>query len=258
MNAVQIKPTPAQAQVKPISSSIGKKIFMVFQINFIGSSIGKKIFMAVTGLFMFTFVAVHMVGNLQIFIGQEQLNTYAQVLKKLPELTWSVRVVMFVCLVIHVWLGIQLYFENRFSRPIRYVVNTTVQASLASRTMIFTGGGIFLYVVYHLLHYTFLVTNPQYAGLHDALGRHDVYSMVILGFQNWLISAVYFLALFSLCYHLTHSIPSLFQTLGLNNEKTKSKFNVIGWIVAIVIFIGFSVIPTAVLLKIIKLPEGVL
>ncbi|RKX27966.1 MAG: succinate:quinone oxidoreductase [Candidatus Zixiibacteriota bacterium] len=241
MSTVQAKPVPSQAKV-----------------TFISSSIGKKIFQAVTGSLMFFFVVGHMLGNLQIFIGQDQLNTYAQALKDLSALLWSVRFVMFVCLVIHVWWGIQLYFENLFSRPIRYIVNTTVQASLSSRTMIFTGGGIFLYVVYHLLHYTFIVTNPQYAGLHDSLGRHDVYSMVVLGFQNGWISTVYFIAMFSLSYHLTHAIPSLFQTLGLNNDKTKSKFEVLGWLVAIVIFVGFSVIPAAILLKIINLPEGVL
>jgi succinate dehydrogenase / fumarate reductase cytochrome b subunit len=240
MDAVQVKPAPAQAQ-----------------LTFISSSIGKKIFMAVTGLFMFLFVVGHMVGNLQIFIGQGQLNAYAQALKDLPALTWSVRIVMFVCLVIHVWRAIQLYFENRFSRPIRYVVNATVQAPLSSRTMIFTGGGIFLYLVYHLLHFTFIVTNPQYAGIHDSLGQHDVYSMIILGFQNGFISAVYFVALFSLCYHLTHSIPSLFQTLGLNDQKTEPRFRVLGWLVAIAIFIGYSVIPAAILLQIIKLPGGV-
>ncbi len=241
MNSVQTKPAPSEVQVK-----------------FISSSIGKKMFMAVTGLFMFLFVLGHMVGNLQIFIGQDQLNAYANALKKVPELIWLVRAVLLVCLVLHVWRGIQLYFENLSSRPVRYIVNSTVQASIASRTMIFTGAGIFLYVVYHLLHYTFLVTNPQYAGLHDALGRHDVYSMVILGFQNGWISAVYILAMFSLGYHLTHALPSLFQTLGLNNDKTRTKYDVAGWIIAVLVFIGFSAIPVAVLLNIIKLPEGVL
>jgi len=239
MSTVKINSGPAQTSALVISSSIGKKLFM-----------------AVTGLVMFFFVMGHLVGNLQIFMGQNQLNTYAQALKDLPALTWSVRTVIFICLVIHVWRGIQLYFENWFSRPVRYKVNATVQASLASRTMIFTGGGILLYVVYHLLHYTFIVTNPQYAGLHDALGRHDVYSMVVLGFQNGWISAVYILAMMSLCYHLTHAIPSFFQTLGLNNENTRSRFAVLGWLVAIVIFVGYTVIPVAVLLHNIKLPEG--
>lgn len=239
MSTVQVSSGPAQTSSMVLSSSIGKKLFM-----------------AATGLFMSLFVLGHLVGNLQIFLGQDQLNTYAQALKDLPALTWSVRTVMFICLVLHVWRGIQLYFENRASRPVRYHVNATVQASLASRTMIFTGIGIFLYVVYHLLHYTFIVTNPQYAGLHDALGRHDVYSMVVLGFQNGWISAVYVLAMLCLCYHLTHAIPSFFQTLGLNNDKTRLRFDIIGWLIATVIFIGYTMIPVAVLLKLVILPEG--
>jgi len=240
MSTVEIKANPADAQV-----------------TFISSSIGKKIFMAITGLIMFSFVVGHMIGNLQIFMGQNQLNTYAQALKDLPALIWTVRVFMFIFLVIHVWRGIQLYFENKFSRPITYIRNNTVQASLASRTMIFTGLGILTYVVYHLLHFTLIVTNPQYIDLHDALGRHDVYSMVILGFQNWIISLVYVVAMLCLCYHLTHSIPSLFQTLGLNNQNTEPKLKALGWLLAIVIFICYVSIPVAVLLNIITLPEGV-
>ncbi len=240
MSTVEIKANPTQPQV-----------------TLIGSSVGKKIFMAVSGLVLFGFVVGHLTGNLQIFLGQDKLNTYAQLLKDLPALTWTVRVIMFIFLAIHVWRGIQLYFENRFSRPIRYVINATVQAPLASRVMIFTGGGIFLYVVYHLLHYTFIVTNPQYVNLHDTLGRHDVYSMVVLSFRNGWISAVYLVAMASLCYHLSHAIPSFFQTLGLNNENAEPKLKALGWIVAILIFVGYSAIPSAVLTGIITLPEGV-
>ncbi|MCK4632985.1 MAG: succinate dehydrogenase, partial [candidate division Zixibacteria bacterium] len=79
MSTVQTQVSPAQAQVA-----------------FISSSIGKKIFQAITGLFLFLFVTGHMVGNLQIFLGQDQLNTYAQALKNLPALIWSVRILMFI------------------------------------------------------------------------------------------------------------------------------------------------------------------
>jgi succinate dehydrogenase / fumarate reductase cytochrome b subunit len=240
MSDVQIKSNPSQTQV-----------------TFISSSIGKKVFMAVSGLLLFSFVVGHMIGNLQIFLGQDRLNTYAQALKDLPALVWFVRIFMFIFLVIHVWRGIQLYLENWFSRPRGYVYSATVQAPLASRTMIFTGAGILLYVVYHLLHFTLIVTNPQYAGLHDALGRHDVYSMVVLGFQNFLISGVYIVAMFSLCYHLTHAFKSLFQTLGLNNQRWEPRLNVLGYLIAIGIFVGYTAIPFAVMTNFITLPEGV-
>ncbi len=240
MSTVKTQVSPAQAQV-----------------TFIASSIGKKIFMATTGLFLFLFVSGHMVGNLQIFLGQDQLNTYAQALKDLPALIWPVRILMFIFFAVHIWRGIQLYFENKFSRPISYACNATVQAPLSSRTMIFSGAGILLYVVYHLLHFTFITTNPQYAGLHDTVGRHDVYSMVIFGYQNVAISVVYLVAMFSLCYHLSHAIPSFMQTIGLNNEKWEPRLKALGYLIAIVIFFGYSVIPAAVLSNLIVLPEGV-
>ncbi len=224
------------------------------QKAFTKSSIGRKVLMAITGVLMFGFVVGHMIGNLQIFIGQDQLNTYAQALKDLPALTYTVRIIMLVVLIIHVWNAVRLYFENRASRPIAYVFNNTVQASLASRTMFWTGLGVFLYVVYHLLHFTFIATNPRYAHLTDAAGRHDVYSMVVLGFQNYLISAVYIVAMFLVAYHLSHAIFSFLQTLGLNSPRVESTLRKIAYVFSVVIFVGYVSMPVAVLVGIINLP----
>lgn len=212
--------------------------------------------MAITGLIMFGFVVGHMIGNLQIFISQDQLNTYAQALKDLPVLTWSVRIIVLVSVIIHIWNAVRLYFENRASRPIRYVINSTVQASLASRTMFWTGLGVLLYVVYHLLHFTFIATNPQYAHLIDAAGRHDVYSMVVLGFQNYLISTVYIVALFLVAYHLSHALFSFLQTLGLNHPRFQTTLKRIVYAISVLIFIGYVSMPVAVLVGIINLPAG--
>jgi succinate dehydrogenase / fumarate reductase cytochrome b subunit len=240
MNVVQTQAT----SVRPLNK------------KFTRTSIGRKIFMAISGLILFGFVVGHMIGNLQIFLGQEQLNAYAQALKDLPVLTYTVRTVLLVLLIVHVWLAVRLYLENRASRPVGYVYEDTVQASLASRTMIWTGLGVFLYVVYHLLHFTFIVTNPQYEHLVDAAGRHDVYSMVVLSFQNYLISAVYIVALFLVTYHLSHALFSLFQTLGLNNPRIQPALKRTCTTIAVVIFIGYASIPVAVLLNIVTLPAG--
>lgn len=226
------------------------------QKAFTKTSIGRKVLMAVTGPILFGFLVGHMIGNLQIFIGQDQLNTYAQALKDLPYLTYTVRVIMLAVLIIHVWNAVRLYFENKASRPIRYVVNNTVQASLASRIMPWTGLGVLLYVVYHLLHFTFIATNPQYAHLTDAAGRHDVYSMVVLGFQNYLISGLYIVAMFLVAYHLSHAIFSFLQTLGLNNPGVQTTLKRIAYAIAVVIFIGYVSMPVAVLTGFINLPAG--
>ncbi len=222
---------------------------------YVSCSVGHKAIMAVTGLLMFGYVVGHLAGNLQIFIGQGQINAYAQFLKDVPALTYSARVVLLAALILHVWNGVRLYLQNKASRPVTYVHQGTVQATLSSRTMFWTGLGVFLFVVYHLLHFTFVVTNPSYAGLHDALGRHDVYSMIILGFKNWIISTVYLVAVFFVCYHLSHGLESLMQTLGLNNARLRPVLRGLSVTIATLIFIGYAGIPVAVLTNILR-PMG--
>jgi len=225
-------------------------------VNVSVASISKKVLMAITGVIMLSFISVHLLGNLQIFIGQGQLNHYAETLQSLNGIKWSVRIVMIIVAIIHIWTGVLLWFENRQARPIRYYKQETIQASLSSRTMIYTGLLILFFVVYHLLQFTLIVTNPQYANLHDALGRHDVYSMVILGFSNYFISGAYLIAVLMLAYHLSHAISSFFQTLGWNNDSVLPKLKLFGNIVAILFFIGYASIPISVLLHIVKLPVG--
>lgn len=216
------------------------------------SSIGKKLLMAATGLAFIGFVTGHMLGNLQIFLGPDRLNSYAETLQHLGALLWVIRLTLAVFLIVHVWTGIQLYLHNRRSRPIRYIREDTVQASVSSRTMIFSGLGILLYVVYHLLHFTFLVTNPEYSGLVDAEGRFDVYSMVVLGFGNCWISGVYILASAALALHISHAVPSLFQTLGLGSDTWYRPLKLLGNIAAIILFFGYVSIPVSVLIGVIQ------
>ncbi|MDH3891052.1 MAG: succinate dehydrogenase cytochrome b subunit [candidate division Zixibacteria bacterium] len=220
------------------------------------SSIGKKIWMAVTGVTFIGFVAGHLIGNLQIFLGQEKLNAYALFLHDLGKLLWIVRGTMALFLVIHVWTGVRLYLQNKSARPISYRRMDPVETGLTSRTMIWSGLGIFLYLLYHLLHFTFITTNPEYASLTDAAGRFDVYSMVILGFQNYLISIVYLVAMFALAFHINHALPSLLQTFGLTRPSCRTCLKRVGNIAAILFFVGYASMPVAVLLNLISLPGG--
>ncbi|UCG60617.1 MAG: succinate dehydrogenase cytochrome b subunit [Candidatus Zixiibacteriota bacterium] len=225
-------------------------------VSFTTASVGKKVLMAITGICLIGFLIVHLIGNLQLFIGQEQLNKYAETLQSLGGLKWGFRLFMLVLAVIHVWKGVVLWLENRRARPIGYHREDTVQASLSSRTMIYTGLLIFAFVVYHLLHFTLIVTNPEYAQLKDSVGRVDVYSMVITGFSNYAIAIAYLIAMFLLAYHLSHASESFFQTMGWANDKYLPKLKILSNLFAIVIFIGYASMPIAVLLNIVKLPGG--
>ena len=217
--------------------------------HFFESSIGRKMTVAVTGLVLFVFVIFHMLGNLQIFLGPDALNDYARHLDETPFLLWPARVFLLCALLIHISLSLKLANENRKARPVRYVYEDTVQASRASRTMVITGLLVFFFIVYHLLHFTFGVTNPEFSHGVDSKGREDVYSMVVFSFQNGWISGTYILAMFFLYLHLSHGAASVFQTLGFSESsrvrKTAERFG--GW-AALLIFIGNSLIPLAVLL----------
>ena len=115
---------------------------------------------------------------------------------------------------------------------------------------------IFTFIVYHLLHFTFGIAHPDFYHLIDPQGRHDVYSMSVLSFQNFWISAFYVLAMFFLCVHLSHGLASSPQSLGWNREEMEPLLKKGALITSILIFIANSSIPLAVLLGIIRLPGG--
>lgn len=219
-------------------------------------SLGKKYLMAVSGFAALLFVIGHMVGNLQMFIGQDQINEYAAKLQALGPLLWVVRGSLFIIILFHIYKGIQLKLENWSARPATYEFKDTVQASLASRTMIWTGLIILAFIAYHLMHFTLLWLNPDYHSLVDPMGRHDVYSMVILGFQNVFVSLFYIIAVGLLCWHLSHGIGSMFQSVGWMTDKNRAMLGKISWTISILLFLGYVSIPIGVLAGVLRLPEG--
>ena len=222
------------------------------------SSIGKKYLMALSGLVLAGFVLVHMLGNLQVFQGQEALNAYAYKLQSVKPVLWGFRLFLLAATVTHVLTAISLVRENRAARPEANSDEKIVQATVGSRTMGLSGALLFAFIVFHVLHYTVRVTHPEYNEIpHYTLAQdhkevHDVYTMVVMGFQVKWLSALYIVCMAILCLHLTHGISSVFQTLGLCNAAWKARLDNLavayGWIV----FIGFISVPVAVLAGAVK------
>jgi succinate dehydrogenase / fumarate reductase cytochrome b subunit len=225
--------------------------------QYVSTSTGKKFLMALSGAALVGFVIAHLAGNLQIFEGQEAINRYALFLRSLGELLWVARIGLILAVMVHIWTSIALTRENWAARPIGYATKHYIRATAASRSMIWSGLVVLGFIVYHLLHFTFLKVHPQYAQLMDAKGRHDVYSMMVLSFQQPLISAVYIVCVFLLCLHLSHGIQSMFQSLGFNTLKTRPALERWSAWVAWLIFLGYTAIPSGVLAGIVKLPPGV-
>lgn len=216
-------------------------------LAFLKSSIGKKWIVALTGLVMFGFVVGHMIGNLQIFLGPEAINLYGAMLHAWPEALWIVRSVMLTALVLHVVYSLRVRIESKKARPEKYAVTKRVASSFSSRMMAVSGLLLLGFVIFHLAHYTAHTVDPGFAGMHDEKGRHDVYRMLIEGFSNPLVSIFYIVAMVLLCSHLAHGAWSWMQTLGLRPKKIAAGSLLGARVIAIVLAVGYSAIPVAVL-----------
>ena len=189
-------------------------------VSLITSSLGRKYLMAITGLLMFTFLIGHALGNILYFSGQSALNNYAQALKALPfGLLWIVRFGLFSLFCLHVVIGVSLWVSNFMARPRRYVFQNTVQATIASRTMIYSGAFIFTFVVYHIAHFTLHLVGHAQGFVEPGPGRPDVFAMVQAGFRQPPIAAWYIAAMAILLLHLIHGLASMFQSMGIRHKN---------------------------------------
>ena len=217
------------------------------------SSLGKKYIMALTGFGLFGFVIGHLIGNLQVFLGPEAINRYGSFLQSMGELLWVARISLLVMVLLHIWAAIKLSAENRAARPIAYENYNPTSASYASRTMLMSGLIIFFFIIYHLLHFTVQIpginfTNADFRLLEDAKGRHDVFTMMILGFRQPIVSGFYIIAISLLSLHLSHGVRAMFQSLGWKKKSYANALNGFATAISIFIFVGYISIPIAILL----------
>jgi succinate dehydrogenase / fumarate reductase cytochrome b subunit len=220
---------------------------MRFLLDIYRSTLTKKVVMAVTGLMLFGFVVVHMVGNLKLFLGAEKLNGYAEGLRTLGapffghgEVLWVARIGLIVAVVLHIWSAWELTLINRRARPQGYAVQKFQAATYASRTMRWGGVIILFFVVYHLMHLTFGNAHPDFQ-------PGDVYRNVVVGFSNPLVSAFYIVAQVCLGFHLYHGLWSMFQSIGWNGARFNQVRHGFALVFALVVSLGNISFPVAVL-----------
>ena len=210
--------------------------------DFWNSLVGKKMIMAVTGVILTLFVLGHLVGNLLVFAGPKPFNDYSHFLKhQVIEILWIVRIVLLLSLVLHVVASIQVSLANRRARPVSYAVKENIETTYAARTMVWSGPVIFLYVVYHLMMFTFLTTGP-------GLSPTDAYRNVVLSFRVPAISGIYVFAMVLLGLHLYHGAWSMLQTLGAGTPRYHPARRAAAPVFATAITLGYTLIPLSVLL----------
>src|SRR5580765_7908346 len=206
---------------------------MTWLLSLWRSSIGGKVTMAVTGALLFLFVVAHLLGNLQLLSGPQAINDYAKFLHGRPALLWTARIGLLVVFLLHVATAIRLAGENRRARPVPYARPATVQATFASRSMVFSGLSLLAFVVYHLLHFTFGVTNPgDFARRAARFDGNDVHAMVAASFGHPGIALAYVAFQSLLFLHLAHGLQSFCQTLGLSHPRYTPFVRRASWVLA--------------------------
>lgn len=182
--------------------------------GFMASSVGRKVVMAVTGVILFGFVTVHMIGNTQAYMGAAPFNHYAEFLKTMVHGAgiWIFRAVLLTAAGLHAWAAVSLTLDNMAARPAGYRLQQSDASTWASRTMRWSGFILAAFIVYHLLHLTTGTVHPNF-------DHANPYANFVNGFKVPAAAGFYIVAQLCLGLHMWHGVWSFTQTLGLAHPR---------------------------------------
>lgn len=220
-------------------------------VRFITSSIGKKVVMALTGLFLISFLAVHLVGNLQLMLGDggQAFNEYAYFMTHNPLIKIT-SYGLYAFIVLHAVQGLLLWNQNRLARGSQgYAVkhDRVAKAPKSSLYMGSLGTVILIFIIIHMvqfwaqMHFTDNVADVTYAGWDHPV--KDLYTLVASTYTNVWFVAFYVISMVFISFHLLHGFESAFQTLGLNHEKWTPIVRFVGRTYSVLVPLGFAAIP---------------
>jgi len=242
------------------------------------SSLGKKLIMALTGLFLCTFLIVHLGGNLLLFKHDDgyAFNAYANFLTHFPPIE-VIAYILYLCILVHTLYAIILTIKNRKARPVGYAVTASDNASWQSKNMGLLGSILFLFIVIHMgdFWYSYKYTDrvgykeyrtdlssgntqsvefvPSSKNFENSVSTEnnieivrvkDLHARVASSFTNVFYVIFYVIAMVAVSFHLKHGFQSAFRTLGWVHRKYTPIVEFIGtWFFAVVMPIGFALMP---------------
>jgi succinate dehydrogenase / fumarate reductase cytochrome b subunit len=212
--------------------------------------------MAVSGILLVLFLVAHMAGNLHVFEGRAEMNEYAHGLRTFGEpllphesLLWVLRIGLIAAAAVHIWTAVVLTRRALAARPVRYASKKPAKGESrhAAATMRWGAAVVFLFIIWHLLDLTFRTVNP----VKDV---PDAYGAVVATFspERWPVTVFYLLALLALFFHLRHGIWSAVQTIAGPNSKWRKRTQAIGLAVALIVVLGFAIVPLSVTFGLVK------
>lgn len=242
------------------------------------SSLGKKLIMALTGLFLCTFLIVHLGGNLLLFKHDDgyAFNVYANFLTHFPPIE-VIAYILYLCILVHTLYAIILTVKNRKARPVGYAVTASDNATWQSKNMGLLGSILFLFIVIHMgdFWYSYKYTDkvgykeyrtdlssgntqsvefmPSSQNFENSVSTEnnteivrvkDLHARVVSSFSNIWYVIFYVIAMVAVSFHLKHGFQSAFRTLGWTHRKYTPIVEFIGtWFFAVIMPIGFALMP---------------
>lgn len=201
--------------------------------NFYSSSIGRKFLMGLSGLFLVTFIAIHLLINSFSLVSAELFNAGSHFMATNP-LIQAMQYVLAFGFLFHIIMGIVLTRKNYAARPVKYAMNKPGEnSSFSSRSMIITGMLVLVFLILHIKDFFIPIKFD-----HGSYGTD--YDLLVLVFSNPLYVAIYVISFILLAIHLNHGFQSAFQTIGVNHPKYTPTIKFLGVLYCVVVGLGFS------------------
>jgi succinate dehydrogenase / fumarate reductase cytochrome b subunit len=213
----------------------------------LSSSVGTKLLIGLTGLLLFAYLILHLVGNALIFAGADLFNEYSHRLISNPLLI-PIEIGLLLVFLVHIYKTARMLIANNAARPVRYqkkaYAGHTSRKSFASSTMIASGLIVLVFVLIHVKQFKF----GAYYQTVSASPIRDLYRTEIEVFQNPLWVAFYVFSTIVVGLHLRHGIASGFQSIGADHPLYTRRLTAIGIVMAIIIGGGLGLIPLVIYL----------
>ena len=211
------------------------------------SSVGTKLLIGLTGLALFAYLILHLVGNALIFAGPETFNEYSHRLISNP-LIIPIEIGLLAIFLLHIYKAVTNYTANRAARPVGYAMKRyaghTSRKSWASATMILSGAFLFVFVLLHLATFKY---GPHYDSVSEP-GVRDLYRLMVEVFSRPGWVAFYVVGMVIVGFHLWHGVSSAFQSLGVDPPGWVQPIRAAGWTLAVIVAGGFLIIPVWIFL----------
>ncbi|MDX8570294.1 succinate dehydrogenase cytochrome b subunit [Elizabethkingia sp. HX QKY] len=215
------------------------------------NTLSRKMLMCLTGLFLGFFLLIHFLGNLQLFLPQEQahlqFNAYSHFLSGNIVIK-IVSLVLYTSIILHAIDGLVITIKNKKSGGTYQSDRRGRASKWYSRNMGILGTLILIFLVIHFQNFWYVY---KFGSLPlDDKGNKDLYILVITVFKEWWYVVVYVISMIALCYHLIHGIYSAVRTLGLFHPKYVKWIKIAGIAYSVIISVGFALMPVYVFLTV--------